>query len=239
MFDLKLTPVAQNLTNLSNAVAELQEFAVHKSDLAVSNLNIQTIADSVTIVSGVVVDHGQRLENLEEQMRKMKFGNDDSFKRLVFLGLPNMSFEERLSAMQSFMSSNFPKITLCDCSVFFTLNKTNKKWEETSVGYIQVASRSVRDRIFQEIEDKALKLVMQGKQIAIKKARSKSATDRDRALRKAAEELKKTHLEKDIEIVWRDSRGVKVSGEWAYKQGRGEDGGCFVGAFEHLEVNDL
>ena len=50
MFDLKLTPVAQQFTTLSHAVVELQEFAVHRSDLAVTNLNIQTIADSVTTV---------------------------------------------------------------------------------------------------------------------------------------------------------------------------------------------
>ena len=38
---------------------------------------------------------------------------------------------------------------------------------------------------FEKNEDKALKLVMQGKQITVNKARSKSATDRDRALRTA------------------------------------------------------
>ena len=89
------------------------------------------------------------------------------------------------------------------------------------------------------MEDKALKFMLQGKQVTIKKARSKTATDRDKALRRVADELKKTEPEKDVEVVWRDSRGVKVRGEWAYKQGSGDDLGCFVGNFEHIELDDL
>ena len=77
MFDLKLSPVAQNLNNLSNAVVEVQEFAMHKSECIVANVNIQTVADSVTTMSGAIVDHAQKIKNLEEQMRKMKFCNDD------------------------------------------------------------------------------------------------------------------------------------------------------------------
>ena len=81
--------------------------------------------------------------------------------------------------------------------------------------------------------------MLQGKHVTIKKARSKSATGRNKYLRGAAEELKKTQPEKDIEIVWRDSLGAKVSGEWAYKQGTGDDPGCFVGKFEHIELDEL
>ena len=146
MFDVKLTPVTQTLSKLSHAVTELQEFAVHKSDLAVMNLNVQTVADSVPTVSHAVMDHAQRLEKLEEQMCKLTFINDDSWKRLVFIGLPKMSFEERVGAMQAFMLAHFPQITFFDCSVYFALNKSSRKWEEMNIGYIEVSSGAVRDR---------------------------------------------------------------------------------------------
>ena len=45
--------------------------------------------------------------------------------------------------------------------------------------------------------------------------------------------------EKDIEVVWHNSRGVKVRGEWAYKQGTGDDLGCLVGSFEYIELDYL
>ena len=89
----------------------------------------------------------------------------------MFLGLPKMSFEERVGAMQAFMLAHFPQITFCDCSVYFALNMSSRKWEETNTGYIQVSSRAVRDRIFQEMEDKAVKFMLQGKHVTIKKAR--------------------------------------------------------------------
>ena len=123
--------------------------------------------------------------------------------------------------------------------VYYAINKTNQQWEETKTGYVQVASRAVRNNIIQEIAEKALKLSLQGKQIAIKKARSKSATDRDRALRKASDLLKKTEPEQDIEIVWSDSRGVKVRGQFAYWQGSGDSLWKFVNALEHLAFDDL
>ena len=109
MFDVKLIPVTQSFSKLSHAVAELQEFAVHKSELAVTNLNVQTVADSVSTVLIAVVDHAQRLEKIEEQMRKLKFISDDSPKRFVFLGLPKITIEERVGALQAFMSAHFPK----------------------------------------------------------------------------------------------------------------------------------
>ena len=61
----------------------------------VTNLNVQSAADTISAVSNAVMDHAQRIESLGEDMRKMKFNNDDCFKRLVFLGFPKMSFEER------------------------------------------------------------------------------------------------------------------------------------------------
>ena len=84
-------------------------------------------------------------------MRKMKIISDDSFNNIVFLGLPALNFEERVSAMKAFMSSHFPAITLCDCSIYYAMNKTNQKCEETQTGYVQVAWRAVRDNIFKEI----------------------------------------------------------------------------------------
>ena len=128
-----------------------------RSDLAVTNLNIQTIADSVTTMSCAVVDHCQRFENLEEQMRKMNFNNDDSCKTIANHCLFAIKCEERVSAMKAFMSSHFPCVTLCHCSVYYEMNNAKQKREETETGCAQVALRVLRNNVFQEIQEKALK----------------------------------------------------------------------------------
>ena len=64
MFDVKLTPVRQTLGKLSHAVTELQEFAAHKSDLAITNVNVQTVDDLVSTVSNAVMDRAQRLDKI-------------------------------------------------------------------------------------------------------------------------------------------------------------------------------
>ena len=58
-----------------------QESAMHKSELMVANLNIQTIADSVTTVSGAAVDHAQRIENLKKQMTTLSNVGLSGFQR--------------------------------------------------------------------------------------------------------------------------------------------------------------
>ena len=51
--------------------------------------------------------------------------------------------------------------------------------------------------------------------------------------------MKQIEPEQDIEIVWRDSRGVKVRCQFACWQGSGDSLGKFENAFEHLEFDDL
>ena len=60
--------------------------------------------------------------------------------------------------------------------------------------------------------------------------------ERDVALVKAAELLKKQPGTTDVSIEWAGSRGVKVAGVYAYTQAVGKDVGNFAGTFAHLQL---
>ena len=63
----------------------------------------------------------------------------------------------------------------------------------------------------------------------IKKTRSKSATDRNNALRNALKYTKDTLGGTSAEIKWEGERGVQFEGEWVYKQPPGQSLGEFGG----------
>ena len=81
----------------------------------------------------------------------------------------------------------------------------------TSVGLIDVGSPDLREMLMKTISSKDLKVVCQGKSLKVARAETKSASERDGALVKAAELLKKQPGAKDVSIEWSGSRGVKVA----------------------------
>ena len=86
------------------------------------------------------------------------------------------------------------------------------------------------------ISSKDLKVLCQGKNLNVGRAKTKSASDRDGVLVKAAELLKKQPGAKDASIEWNGSRGVKVASVDALSQGAGNEVGTFVGSFAHLQL---
>ena len=71
----------------------------------------------------------------------------------------------------------------------------------------------------------------------ISKARTRNATDRNKALTQASDLLKKiADNERNVEIVWVGSRGVTVKGVHAFEQPAGTDLGHFYRDYGHLEL---
>ena len=106
----------------------------------------------------------------------------------------------------------------------------------TSVGLIDVGSPDLREVLMKTISSKDLKVVCQGKNLKVARAKTKSASERDSALVKAAELLKKQPGAKDVSIEWSGNRGVKVASIDWFSQGLGNDVGTFVGSFAHLKL---
>ena len=111
----------------------------------------------------------------------------------------------------------------------------------TNTGFAEFVSSDVRDFVPKQMETntKDFKLVIEGKEVAVRRARTRRATERNTALRNAAETLKKlAEMDGDVEIEWgRDGaqRGVKVKGSYAFLQ-PSESLGSFSGEFEHLDL---
>ena len=179
----------------------------------------------------------QKFEKLE---LKAKRGPDDSFKRIVFLGMPKMLYEKRIQYLESYMKDKFPSIKYV-CSVYFRKGD-GKDRVMTDTGYVEFVSSDVRDFVLKLIDadEGKFKFNIEGKAIAIRRARTRRATERNAALRTAAETLKKlADMDNDVEIEWgRDGgqRGVKVKGTYAFTQPSGDSLGNFAGEFEHLDL---
>ena len=111
----------------------------------------------------------------------------------------------------------------------------------TNTGFAEFVSSDVRDLVLKQMESNTdgFKLVIDGKEVAVRRARTRRATERNTALRNAAETLKKlAEMNGDVEIEWgRDGaqRGVKVKGSYAFLQ-PSEGLGAFSVEFEHLDL---
>ena len=256
LLDTKLATVHSTLDKLAASVVELQENAVHKEQFVNLMGQVETIRSgceaefdrsnamesTVTTLAQGSVQHDNRIGALEKRIRELDLkqkGPDDSYKRIVFKGLPKCDFEDRCAGMRDFMAAKLPKIHVRDCSVYYRRNKETKAFDATNVGYVEFASSAVRDHVFNLIDgDKNhYKCTIKGKQVDLAKARTRNATDRNTALTKAADLLKKiADNEHNVDIVWVGSRGVTVKGVYAYEQPAGTDLGHFCGDYAHLEL---
>ncbi len=176
------------------------------------------------------------VQELKKQLQSLKLnaGGDPGYKRLAFLGLPKVSYETRIAGMRGFMATHFKDVHIEACSVIFS-GKRGEHREATNVGYVQFASSDVRDHVLKIIEDKKHGCKIDGKQVDIKRSRTRNAGDRNRALQDAADKLKK--ITGDVAIQWKSGqRGVTVRGEYAYTQPDGTSLGEFAGDYAHLEL---
>ena len=61
MFDVKYTPLQDNLIQLNHAIAEMQQFALHRAELDHTNAAVVKAGTSVREVSQAVVIHDDQI----------------------------------------------------------------------------------------------------------------------------------------------------------------------------------
>ena len=64
MFDIELVPITRTLTSLNLAVGELQDHAVHRVALATTNLNVQAIANSITVFYQTYIHYHKEIQQM-------------------------------------------------------------------------------------------------------------------------------------------------------------------------------
>ena len=65
MFDVKLIPMTRTLNSLNLAMVEWQKHAVHRATHAITHSNVQTIADSVTVLYQTHAQHDEEIRKLQ------------------------------------------------------------------------------------------------------------------------------------------------------------------------------
>ena len=139
--------------------------------------------------------------------------------------------------MKAFMEMHFPTVDARYTVIHLgSWKEKGKHRKMTGVGLIDVGNPDIREMLMKIIESKDLQLPSHGKNLNLRRAKTQSASDRDMALVKAAELLKKQPGTTDVCIEWAGSRGVKVAGVYAYSQAVGKDVGNFVGTFAQLQL---
>ena len=167
-------------------------------------------------------------------------GVDDSFRKLAVVGFdPNVGLEERLAAMKTFMSRNFPKVDARYAVIHSGSWKDKGSQRKMSkVGLIDVGCPDLRELLMKSIDSKGLKVQCGGKELKVARAKSQSARGRDDALYQAADLLKKQAniSDKDVSIKRGETRGVELKGAFVFTQPAGIDLGTFCGEFSHLKL---
>ncbi len=263
LLDTKVAPVLTGLQQLTVAVNDLQQNAVHKREFTnlvgeVERIRIgceqefarsTEIASTVTSLSQNSVIHDNRIGALETQFRNLnvkgkgkgKGGFDDAFNRIAFTKWSDATgLEDRLAAMSAFMAKHFPKIGVSKVGVIHRGSFKDKTRTMTRVGFVEFASSDIRDFVLTKIESKKLKVDGHAG-VKIERARTRNASERNTALTEASDLLKEhlstTAPELDVVIQWTGRRGVTVGGGYAFDQPSGVSMGEFVGDFETLHLN--
>ena len=91
---------------------------------------------------------------------------DESIKRIVFLGLPCISFEKRVEYMTKFMNDKFPRFR-CTCFVYFRIVSGKNERLMTATGFAEFVSSDIRDLVIKHMEANKdnFKFMIEGKEI--------------------------------------------------------------------------
>ena len=199
--------------DIAEAVLPLNERMGHmEATLTTVHAQTANLNDRLVRAESSWATHVDRIKKLEEKLTALQNTSatsrgkafDDSFQKLAVVGFePKMTLEHRLVAMQAYMESNFPKVDARYLVVHsWSWKDKGKHRKMTSVGLIDVGSPDVREMLMKAIESKDVKVLCQGKQLKVARAKTKIASDRDSALIKAADFLKKQPGTKNITIEW-------------------------------------
>ena len=92
------------------------------------------------------------LSELREKFEKLELkstrGPDDAFKRVVFLGLPKISFEKRMQYLVLYMKEHFPNV---QCT-HFKMGDAKRDRVMTDTGFAEFITSDVQDFVLKDIE---------------------------------------------------------------------------------------
>ena len=109
----------------------------------------------------------------------------------------------------------------------------------SGVCIVEFQSRSIREDVLSKLQDSKSD---SKKNLEIARAKTSSQLERNSALRKAEEILKKEAPTKKIEIIWKKpdskdkTREVNVDGIPAFRQNISDSSGCFLSPFVSLSI---
>ena len=238
--------------------AEMKTYV--QAETAPLHANITQLSKDFKMVAVGAVDHDERIEKMEAQIKSMReqlagavasknFGkgnkNDPGFTKIAFLGFPaGLSRELCIREMRKHAEAKLPRdgqgelsYRIVDCDVFY--KKVDGKWEPTANGYMQFGHRNARDAVMELFGGKQAALSVGGHSVKIRYGKTELDNQRDQAIHSAETAIKKHSAAhgKAVEKMMGKDRCVKVDGVVAFQQGSRQSGelGAFIGPFADLE----
>ena len=165
----------------------------------------------------------------EKGQGKGKQGFEDlAYRQVAFLGLPDNTAEQRLQELSDFVK-RFAAAAPPSVSLKYKGPRNNRV--VTNTGLATFTDSDARDRFLKD--SKGVSFVVQGKEVRVVKAKTKTATERDWILLTAKDLLTREATGKSVQVK---DRTVTVNEEVAFEQEKHETRGSFVGDFKHLSL---
>ena len=164
-------------------------------------------------------------------------GADPAFKQLAFTKVSReIDADERIKKVEAFFDEHFPHVRVKDVQNVYSGPFSNRKL--TTAVLVEVSNSDVHRAVLEKIEAKRWKCTIGGQDVAIKKALTQTALQRNAALRRAEKVLKEHAIygNKVVKIEWKDKRGVSVDGTYAFIQDKVEVVGKFIAPFGDLSL---
>ena len=232
------------LSTLAQTVGSLQ---VQMSDLPtrremtlIHQAQMREVTTMIDAKTKPLVEQHVALEKRVTKLERAKSmdPNDPSRKRIVFLGMPQESAEARVDGVERWLSQNFPKARVLDIGNEYKGAYKSNGRTITSVSYAEFSSMDVRNQIMTAVKARSLKCEINGKEVTVKSAMSRTALRRNGVLKAASRVISADPkaASKEVKVVYVGSRGVTVDGNVAFSQPPGDEDGSFQGEFSHLAL---
>ncbi len=201
---------------------------------------IEPVNEEIAMLRARVV----ALENASSQKRsasEQPRASDPAWKQLAITKIPeSVGEEKRLQVISEFFETHFKHVRVKDIQNIYTGPFPNGR-KMTRTAIVEFSNSDVRRSVLEKIESRKLKLIFgnAGEEVKIKRAITEVARQRNSALRRAEELLKKDArcAGKPVKIVWIGERGVTVDSVYGFEQRKGDVMGDFVGVFKDLTAS--
>ena len=235
------------LGEVLSAVRALKAKVVTKADLA--DLKEQLLQATKELVETKVQPLQAKLDTLSAQhallqkkvvelearkgagATEQKHNSEDpAFKRVDFNNLSGTDAQARLKAMREYCSK-FPGPSPVAVENYYKGPWNNRTLK--TKGYAEFADKDAAREFLKAAKGE---VELAGCKVAVKAGKTKLQNQRDWALGKAGELLRKEVPDKTVEVKWGNERVVKVDSAVAFKQEKEDEKGTFASNFSHLAL---